>query len=52
MDEPPVAGCGFDDDWAESYARFDAYLRTGEYLDAVIEMKAFRDAVSARFAEG
>ena len=40
---------GLDDDWAESYARYEDYQRAGESLDAEVEMAAFRDAVRARF---
>jgi hypothetical protein len=37
---------GLDDDWAESYSRFAEYQRTGESLDAVAEMDAFRKNVA------
>jgi hypothetical protein len=39
---------GLDDDWAESYARFAEYERTGEYLSAEVAMEDFRKAVAAR----
>ena len=48
----PAAERKIDGDWAESYPRFEEYKRTGEYLAAEVETKAFRDAVSARFLEG
>jgi len=38
---------GLDGDWAESYARFAEYKRTGEYLDAPAVMETFRKTVAA-----
>jgi hypothetical protein len=40
---------GLDDDWAEDYARYAEYQRTGEYIDAEVAMRGFREAVAARF---
>ena len=36
------------DDWAEDFARFAEYERTGEYIDAEVAMAEFRQAVAAK----
>ncbi len=38
------------DDWAQDFARFAEYERTGEYIDAEIAMAEFRQAVTDRIA--
>ena len=35
-----------DDNWADAYARFAEYERTGEFLDAETEMTRFQQAVA------
>ena len=37
------------DDWAEDFARFEEYERTGEYVDAEVAMAEFRQALADRF---
>ena len=37
-------------DWAEDFARFAEYQRTGEYLDAEVAMAEFCQAVADRVA--
>ena len=39
---------GLDQDWAESYARFEDYERTGEFLDAGPALADFRRKVADR----
>ena len=37
-------------DWAEDFARFAEYQRTGEYIDAEGTMAEFRQAIADRVA--
>jgi predicted transcriptional regulator len=41
---------GLDDDWAEDYARYADYKRTGEFIDAETALRDFRQGVAARLA--
>jgi hypothetical protein len=40
---------GLDDDWAESYARFAEYERTGESVDVEVALAAFHERLAERF---
>ena len=40
---------GLDDGRAEDVARYEAYQRTGDYIDAETAMRRFREAVPAGF---